>query len=296
MHSDQLLAFSVSVLICLGSPWPSEGGIVINEMMYMPDAGMSEWIELSNSSPSPQSLMGWHLGDGTGISDSTRRFLLPNLTLAPDSFLILAADSSVFFERLPSSAQVVVTNSNTVTLNNNGDSLLIWDSTNTVIDRVDYRPSWGGEIGVSLERVSAAAASNDPLNWASSLDGTGGTPGRANSRSLPASGPSQDILSLEPNPFSPDGDGHDDQLVIRYRLEHADSRLDLKIYDVRGREVLRLASNAPAGYSGEFLWDGTDGRGRQVPTGMYIIYLEALGRGGTRIQAARRVVALARPS
>ncbi len=43
-------------------------------------------------------------------------------------------------------------------------------------------------------------------------------------------------------------------------------------------------------------WDGTDNTGRALPTGMYIIYLEALGKGGTRMQTAKRVVALARRS
>jgi hypothetical protein len=181
-------------------------------------------------------------------------------------------------------------------LNNNGDSLLLWDQSNALIDRVDYRLLWGGETGKSLERVSPTSQSNDPLNWATSLDNTGGTPGRVNTRSLPESEWSEEILTLEPNPFSPDGDGHDDLLAIKYRLENADSRLDLKVYDVRGREVCRLANNAPAGYAGEMHWDGTDGRGRSLPTGIYIIYLEALGKGGSRIQTARRVVALARPS
>jgi flagellar hook assembly protein FlgD len=134
------------------------------------------------------------------------------------------------------------------------------------------------------------------LNWASSLDSTGATPGRVNSRTFPSSGAAGDVLTREPNPFSPDGDGRDDLLFIRYRLNHADSRLDLTIYDVRGREVRQLANNAAATYSGEILWDGKDGAGRDLPTGLYIVYLEALGKGGTRVQSAKRAVALARRS
>jgi hypothetical protein len=60
--------------------------------------------------------------------------------------------------------------------------------------------------------------------------------------------------------------------------------------------VRRLANNEAAGYTGERLWDGRDGSGNFVPTGMYIVYIEALGKGGTRIQSGRRVVALARRS
>jgi hypothetical protein len=271
-------------------------GVVINEIMYMPDAGMSEWFELVNSSASALMLTGWRVADGTGLVDTTRRYWLPDVMLAPDSFLLLAADSAVFFEHLPHTALVLVWGSAPVSLNNNGDSLLIWDQIGELVDRVDYRPSWGGSTGVSMERVSANSGSNDPLNWASSIDSTGGTPGRANSRLFPGSGGSSQVLTLEPNPFSPDGDGRDDLLRISYRLDYSDSRLDLVVYDVRGRKVSQLASHAAAGYTGEVLWDGRDEQGRELPTGLYIIYLEAAGRGASRVQSARRVVALARPS
>ena len=277
------------------SPSGTAGGVIINEIMYSPETGMSEWVELLNTGFSSASLSGWTFGDGTGISDTSRRLTLASLSLAVDSMVILAADSSIFFEYLPLSAQVIVWNTSNISLNNNGDSLVLWDQSGTMIDRVDYRPSWGGEMGLSLERISASALSNDPLNWATSLDSTGGTPGRMNSRAFPESEFSENILTLEPNPFSPNGDGRDDLLAIQYNLDQADAQLDLKIYDVRGRKVKQLASNAVAGFQGALLWDGTDEQGRILPTGMYIIYLEALGRGGTRIQSARRVVALARP-
>ena len=274
----------------------SAGGVVINEIMYSPETGMSEWIELLNTTVSTISLNGWSFGDGTSLMDSSRRTTLSSILIAPDSLIVLASDSTIYFEHLPATAQIYVWNSSNISLNNNGDSLVLWDAQRVISDRVDYRPSWGGAQGISLERVSALAISNDELNWASSLDSTGCTPARTNSRALPQQGASGNVLVLAPNPFSPDNDGHDDLLVVRYSLTHSDSRIDLKIYNVRGREVRRLASNAAAGYAGEILWDGRDDRGRDLPTGMYIIYLEALGRGGSRIESARRVAVLARPS
>ncbi len=281
---------------CAVSPSGAIGSVIINEIMYSPEPGMSEWVELLNPNPVAISLHGLCFGDGTALADTTRRFPFIDMTLASDSLLLLASDSNVFFERVPSTARILVWNSSPISLNNNGDSLLLWNESGDVLDRVDYRPSWGGSQGLSLERISSVAASNDPLNWASSLDSTGGSPARVNSRALPESGMTDDVLLLEPNPFSPDGDGRDDLLAVRYNLEDADSRLDLKIYDVRGREVRRLASRADVGYHGEILWDGRDSQGRMLPTGLYIVYLEALGHGGTRMQSARRVVALARPS
>ena len=273
------------------------GFVVFNEILYAPEPQRCEWVELVNTTPFPWNLEGWSFGDGTCLADSTRLLLLPAVTLEPLSFVVLADDSSIFFENLPPQIPVVVWNAAPISLNNNGDSLLLFDPAMQCVDRVDYRPSWsGGEANASIERISTASASNNPLNWASSLDSTGSTPGRTNSRTLAPAGASGDLLTLEPNPFSPDGDGRGDLLAIRFHLEQADSRLDLKIFDVRGREVRRLAGSEAAGFAGERLWDGTDNTGRALPTGVYIIYLEALGKGGTRMQTAKRVVALARRS
>ncbi|MFZ5434498.1 MAG: lamin tail domain-containing protein, partial [Calditrichota bacterium] len=283
--------------VMMVNPGGTAGWIVINEIMYQPEPLRAEWVEIYNSGVSTWSGVGWSFGDGTGIEDTTRRCNFADVVLAPSRYLVIASDSSIYFENVPVESPIVVWNDSPISLNNSGDSLFLYDNYGQITDRVDYRPSWGnGQAGVSIERISAASSSNDPTNWAASLDSTGATPGRINSRVLPEFQSVTDLLVLEPNPFSPDGDGHDDILAVRFALDHADSRLDLKIYEVRGREVRRLANNEAAGYMGERLWDGKDNNGRELPTGIYIVYLEALGKGGTRIQSTKRVVALARRS
>lgn len=273
------------------------GSIVINEIMFQPLAGRSEWIELYNCSPASIVLDGWFFSDGSGLADSSKRFPIQSTIMDSNSYMLLAADSSVFIENITEGTPVHIWNSSYPSLNNAGDSLVLFDAQGQTIDRVDYRTNWGsGTAGLSLERVSVLSSSNDPLNWASSLDASGATPGRLNSRALIAAAAGDKLIELEPNPFSPDGDGREDVLSIRYHLDEADSRLDIKIFDVRGRQVRFLSNNMPAGFQGEILWDGKSDSGRELPTGMYIIYLEALGQGGNRIQSDRRVVALARPS
>jgi len=271
--------------------------IVINEIMYASEPQRSEWVELHNTAPYSMSMRGWSFGDGTAIHDSTRRFILPDTVVAPSGFVVLSSDSSIYFDNIPVEIPVFVWGSRPISLNNTGDSLILFDDHGEFADRVDYRPSWGDRtVGISLERISTLSASNDHLNWAASLDSTGGTPGRVNSRALPSYAAGRELLVLEPNPFTPDGDNRDDIMAIRYHLDYPDARLDLKIYDVRGREVRRLANNEPAGYIGEKLWDGRSSDGRLLPTGQYIVYLEALGKGGSRIQSAQRVAVLARRS
>ena len=180
----------------------SAGFVVINEILYAPEPQRAEWVELVNTTPFHWNLEGWCFGDGTCLSDSTRRMTLPAVTLAPQSFVVLADDSSIFFDAVPPDVLVVVWNSAPISLNNTGDSLVLFDAAMQVVDRVDYRPSWsGGEANASLERISTASESNDRLNWAPSLDSTGSTPGRINSRTLTPTGETRDLLTLEPNPF-----------------------------------------------------------------------------------------------
>ncbi len=71
--------------------------------------------------------------------------------------------------------------------------------------------------------------------------------------------------SLNPNPFNP-------TTTIRFDLP-MDSQVHLIIYDILGREVMRLLDeDRPAGYY-ELRWNGRDVTGRQVPSGIYIARL-----------------------
>ncbi len=175
----------------------SVGFVVVNEILYAPEPQRCEWVELVNTTPFSWNLEGWSFGDGTCLADSTRRLFLPEVTLAPQSFVVLADDSAIFFENVPPEIPVVVWNSAPISLNNTGDSLLLFEAAGQCIDRVDYRPSWsGGEANASLERISTASPSNDRLNWAPSLDSTGSTPGTINSRTLAPAGESRELLTL----------------------------------------------------------------------------------------------------
>jgi flagellar hook assembly protein FlgD len=74
-----------------------------------------------------------------------------------------------------------------------------------------------------------------------------------------------------PNPFNP-------ETTLRYVLpEVADVRL--VIYDLRGRRVRTLVQGyqEPGGYA--VVWDGRDGAGREVASGIYCYRLEAVDRG-----------------
>ncbi|MEZ4387112.1 MAG: M1 family aminopeptidase [Candidatus Krumholzibacteriia bacterium] len=81
--------------------------------------------------------------------------------------------------------------------------------------------------------------------------------------------------SAFPNPFNP-------QTVIPLRLT-ADTRVNLALYDARGRHVVTLRDEVlPAGRH-EVRWDGRDGGGRSVASGTYFARLRTgLGPEQTR--------------
>src|SRR4030095_9869201 len=76
-------------------------------------------------------------------------------------------------------------------------------------------------------------------------------------------------FSLEtnrPNPF-------DRNTRIRFSLPAAGAH-KLVVYDVNGRRVRVLSEGARAAGIGEVEWDGRDGSGAPVPSGVYFYRLE----------------------
>jgi flagellar hook assembly protein FlgD len=73
---------------------------------------------------------------------------------------------------------------------------------------------------------------------------------------------------------------------VPFELEQA-GRVSLTVYDVQGRLVRRLVNGTrPAGRY-EARWDGKDGSGRSIASGVYFYHLEA-----SRSTATRQMVLL----
>ncbi len=265
--------------------------LVINEIMYHTTTDRGEWVELYNPQSISVDIDHWQFSD----ADSNRKILLTNQSLAipPNSFLVLAEDSTVAnWYPLDSSFWLII--ANWPGFNNEQDAIYIFDSNHNLIDAVDFRQAWGGDVNISLERINPLGASNDSYNWSSSVSLQGGTPGQRNSiwaEVLPEGAQ----LDISPNPFSPDGDGTDEVVLISYQLPFNLARVQVKIFDVRGRLVRFLVNNRPIGMSGSFLWDGRNDEGYICPLGIYIVYMEALQLELGKKVAFKKSVVLAKP-
>jgi hypothetical protein len=83
----------------------------------------------------------------------------------------------------------------------------------------------------------------------------------------------------EPNPFSPNGDGLYDEMLVSFYLGRDADHVNIEFYDLTGRLARRLVYQQPTDYTGRtpvvIPWDGTDTNGRVVPYGIYVMRVEA---------------------
>lgn len=260
------------------------GDLVINEIMAAPETGQPEWVELFNPGEEVVNLAGWQFADPrTRVAISEGQ-----LHIAPGQYAILA---QALFE--PNSPTRVITLEKWPALNNDTDSLVLYDFDGTTIDSVVYTTPGGALRGISLERFNPHIGGAASTAWALSTSPSGSTPGAENSVFFDAL-PDRTSITVRPNPFAPEADGGADQLEIELHIPLALSQVMLTIYDLRGREVRRLLNNASSGATRRVFWDGRADGGRLLAPGIYIIYFEAIADRQGRIVTARKTVVLAR--
>lgn len=270
--------------------------LVINEIMYDPETNNSEYVELYNLSSDPVNIGGWKFEDENG---NINRLIETSFVIQPKEYFILIADSSTLINyNLSEYENKNIVGASSLGLVNTGELILLKDVRGNVIDSVFYSNKWNNRNiastkGKSLERISPNLNGNDPLNWSTSVNALGGTPGNQNSIFAENLNQSTNI-SVNPNPFSPDNDGFEDFTVINYNLSQATAQVRIKIFDSKGRLVRSLVNNQASGSSGSVIFDGLDDENNALRMGIYIIFLEALNDNSGIVETIKSTVVVAR--
>ncbi len=267
------------------------GQLVVNEVMYDPQTGDSEYFEILNTTTDRVfGLRTITLDDGDA-SSAMPLAQTPTLVL-PGGSAVIVRNGPAFAARFPGVPFVALTG---LSLSNSGEAIVL-RSGGAVLDSVFYQPDWhraelDDATGIALERRDPTGPSNTRSNWSSSLDSLGGTPGRLNSVSIATPAvPRGDAITVT-SPFSPD-DGQ--AARITYTLDLPAALVRVRIYDGGGRLVREIEDGRLSGQTGTVEWDGTDRDGRRMRAGIYIILLEAVDTEGGRTEAHRAVLVLAR--
>lgn len=157
--------------------------VVINEIMADPtpaiDLPEEEYVELKNRTKYYINLKNWSF---SSLSSSKK---LPNMTIAPNGYLVLAG-SDTYNQFYNNYGIVVYEVPSFPSLLDYGTTISLKDTTNKVISTVSYESSWyndpardGG--GWSMEQIDANNPCGGQTNWRASLNIAGGTPGSVNS-------------------------------------------------------------------------------------------------------------------
>lgn len=258
-------------------PHPTQGEIIINEILPEPFPDGSEYIELFNRSERDLSLADvcistrksdgslntiYPLSDYEELLESGGYLLISKSLDGVRAFYDVSDESHTLECKLP-------------VLANTGASVVLYRiSSKMIIDEVTYSPKWHSvpsskRKGVALERIDPAGASQSASNWTSAASMADyGTPGRPNSQyaeETDATGnESISIQKLQPSgPYA-----------ITYRLDKPGYSARGWVFDMTGRKTALLVDNESLGTAGTIEWNGHTLDGSPVKSGVYIMYLE----------------------
>ena len=138
--------------------------------------------------------------------------------------------------------------------------------------------------------------SGAPESWqqVDAGDATALTPGAALSIAVPFSSQIVQDIAIDPNPFTPNGDGVNDQMQIRFSLGNLNiaRRIRVEIHDLGGRQVWERTRMSSGDQS--FVWQGRNSAGEPVPPGLYVCRIAAdIDAESASRQTDLRVIAVA---
>lgn len=276
--------------------------IRINEIMHTPFPGDPEYVEIVNSGEESVDVSGWAIGSQSAPGEKAHLFPFTgdSALLRPGGYRVLASDSAIVRQSSGCGSRqghVEVIGTSSMQLRNDGGIVIVRDATGSTIDSVAYFSQWHNPslpdcAGRSLEKVRPDLPSNDSRSWGSCVLAVGGTPGCVNSIYVERL-PFHSRLSVSPNPFSPDGDGKDDHAVIHYEVPMATCTMMVKVFDVRGRLVRRLANNDPCASRGMIIWDGLTDERRRARIGIYVVMIEVLDEARNTVWTGKTAIVVA---
>jgi hypothetical protein len=267
---------------------PQPQGIVINEILAQVKTGGVEFVEIYNRSQTAfdlSQLVFTKRDLTTGLIDSSGTITSTRFLFLPGDYLVLTSNPAIVKDQYITLNPNAFLQMHLPTLLDGGDDILLLSPESAIIDEVHYSESWqfpllNSTAGVSLERLSFNLPSQDSTNWHSAAQTVGfATPGYKNSESDVSSVNGSEI-SVEPETFSPDDDGHNDVLNIHYSFSVPGYVAKVSVYDARGRLTRTLVNNELLGNAGYFVWDGLTDEKEKARIGMYIIYVEVYNLNG----------------
>lgn len=275
--------------VAFGSPEsPVPGDVVINEVLFNPPSGVTDFVELYNRGTKVIDLAGLYLANRKtdGSIDNIVRVSVSGRQLLPAHWLALTEmkDALCRSYACKSMADVLELPAFPSYPDNEGTVVLL-NGQGAVLDEFYYNeklhfPLISNRDGISLERLDVDQPAGDVVNWYSASSVAGfATPGYANSQQS-GKRVMAGSLSVQPEVFSPDNDGRDDQAFISYNFTSPGKVANITVFDAAGRPVRSLVRSQLLGNAGRFNWDGLSDEKQALRPGFYVIFAEIFDPAG----------------
>ena len=268
----------------------AEGDILINEILFDPISPGVDYVELYNNTDKTFDLSTLMLGvikeSFPNPADTTLKEIVTDSRLfLPGTYVLLSTNSEIVGQQYECPTDNFVQMASFPSYANTGGTAILVGKDGTMVDQMYYSEKMHYPLlkitkGVSLERVAFDQPSMDANNWHSAAERVHfGTPGYENSM-LQTTEPSEDEITINPDVFSPDGDGFDDACFINYHFDEAGYTMNTYIFNVSGQLIRHLVKGELVGQEGSALWNGLDNNGNKVPVGVYVVVTEVFNFDG----------------
>lgn len=261
--------------------------IIVNEILYNPVSYGYDYVEIYNRSNKILDLKELVLGGISSTGTLTKKNIASVVRLLkPGEFAVMCQDTAwLRANYFTSNPKTFIKMSSLPSYNDDKGTVLLFNSKGKTIDSLYYTKDWTFALiedknGVSLERVSYSAPTNNADNWHSAAAIVGfGTPGLPNSMAY-SDIELQNEITLDSKVFSPDQDGYQDLLRINYQFDIPGYVASIRIFDERGTLIRTLVNNLTLSQSGFVTWDGIDDLGKRAAVGPYAIFIEVFTTDG----------------
>lgn len=272
----------------LAAAWLGGGEeVFVSEILAAPLPGGVEWVELL-----ARSALDWSafaLADAAGARAPLRG------TAVAGERVVFTPDTTVFRRQWGTAARVEEV-SPWPSVNQTAAAGAVAERLAVVLGEREVAAGvvpGGGKAGIAWERIALALPGEAVSSWGGSLDPSGGTPGRENSRHGDRAAPRGDgALLVAPQPYRPGVDAS--VLVVVRGVDRGAGSAGaagngapgggacrIGIRDSVGRAVAVLS---PWAADGEWraVWDGRAADGTAAPLGLYLVLAEPDGARALR--------------
>ncbi len=269
---------------------PDSLDLVFNEILFDPLVGGAEFIEVYNNSQKTIDIAALKIGvrnDATMEIESIKDITTESYLLFAGEYAVLTDEPEIVKNQyFCENEEAFVAKADILSLSNTSARIVLIDNSLRVIDEMAYNESMQFALltdngkGVSLEKLNPEMPSLTFSSWHSAAQTAGfGTPTSQNSQYRDEEAVLNEI-EIEPEVFSPDNDGYEDIMTIKYNFETTGYVANVEIYDANGRRIRRLANNQLLGRDDDVVWDGICDDGSKARIGIYVLYIEMFNTNG----------------